>query len=550
MAEKIYKADVVIAGGGIAGIIAALELLDYGKKVILIDRDEEKEFGGLANWAFGGMFFVDSPHQRRAGIRDNTDLALRDWFSFAEFGEKDHWPKKWAEQFIHLCTNEGYRWLRSKGVNFFPVVHWVERGLLQPGNSVPRFHMLWGSGYELAQVMIRALKNHKKAADLLQLFFRHRVMDIVAEGGAIHGVRGTDESTGEEFRAEADVVVVATGGINGSIERLKENWYKPWGAPPEVILNGSHQYGIGDLHDAAEKVNGNVTHLDWQWNYAAGVHHPKPHFEGHGLSLVPCKSAIWTNYRGERFGPMPLITAYDTRYLVERICQEEKKYSWQILNLKIANKEFAISGSEHNPALKNKQLLRFLLTILTGNKKLVREMLDTCPDFVTARSVEELAEKMNVLTGDGDVDPHLLRESIENYDAHIDRGRSFHNDEQLRRIAHCRQYRGDRVRTSNFQKINDPKAMPLIAIREFILSRKTLGGIQTDLESRVMTKPRKGKAGAYPRPLCRRRSGRIRRRRHARPAGPGRDFPLRLRDHRQSGGEVDCGEGRDDGLMC
>lgn len=485
-----YQTDVVIVGGGLAGIVTALELLEHNRNVIIVERDEEAELGGLANWAFGGMFFVNSRHQQRAGIKDNTDLALKDWLSFAELDPKtDIWPRRWAEQFIHYSTPHGYEWLCKQGITFFPVIHWVERGLFMPGNSVPRFHMVWGTGYELAQVLIKRLKNHKNAAEKLKVLYRHRATTIEVQNGTLKGVSGLDERTQEAFEVTAPVVVAATGGINGSIERVKQHWYPTWGSPPEVILNGTHPYSCGDMHDAVAKINANVTHLDWQWNYAAGVRHPKPRFEGHGLSLVPCKSAVWVNYRGERIGPVPLVTAYDTRYLCERICQEEKKYSWQILNLAIAHKEFAISGSEHNPDIRHKNWLGFLKTILLGNKTLVRDMLDNCPDFVTARSLDELADKMNALTQTADVDAQRLKADIAAYDAQIERGKNFHNDDQLRRIAHARQYRGDRVRTCNFQKINDPKAMPLIAIREFILSRKTLGGIQTDLESRVLAQP-------------------------------------------------------------
>ncbi len=493
MSEKHYQADVVVVGGGIAGIITAYELLNYGKRVLLLDRDQEENFGGLAVWAFGGMFFVDSRHQRRAGIKDSVDLAWRDWQSFAQFADDEAWGRKWAEQFIHFTTPHGYEWLRAHGINFFPAIHWVERGLFQPGNSVPRFHLLWGTGYELAKVMERRLRGHERAAKNLQLCFRHRVTDIIMENNLIKGVRGTEEREDRPFTVSSEVVVIATGGINGSIEKVKANWYRPWGEAPEVILNGSHEYGVGDLHEATERINGNVVNLDKQWNYAAGVHHPEPRMPNHGLSLVPCKSALWLNYRGERMGPMPLITAYDTRYLVERICQEEKKYSWQVLNMKIANKEFAISGSEHNPAVRDKKLLAFLKTILFGNKRLVREMIDTCEDFVVANSIEELAERMNALTGTNDVDVQNLREAIASYDANIERGPKLFNDEQLRRIAHARRYRGDRVRTCKFQKINDPAARPLIAIREFILSRKSLGGIQTDLESRVLSQPVDGR---------------------------------------------------------
>lgn len=487
MAQADYQADVVVAGGGIAGIVAAVELLSTGKSVVLLDRDEESAFGGLANWAFGGMFFVDTPLQHRAGIRDSIDLATHDWYAFAEFAEDEYWGRKWADQFIHLTTQHAYEWLTQQGISFFPVVHWVERGLFTPGNSVPRFHMLWGTGYVLAQTMIKKLRGHKNI-DKLQLLFGHRVTEIVTQDNTIKGVTGVREQDGTPFTAEGDVVVIASGGLGGSIERVKEHWCTAWGTPPETILNGSHEFAIGDLHDAAERVNGSVVNLDKQWNYAAGVHAPNPRMPNHGLSLVPSKSALWLNTRGQRFKPIPLMTAFDTRYLVERICQEEQKYSWQILNMKIAKKEFAISGSEHNAAIRDKKMFKFLKNILLGNKELVDDMIAHCPDFVVADSLDELVAKMNALEGNNNIDPAVLKDAVNEYDHNIERGSKYHNDDQLRRIAQVRQYRGDKVRTCKFQKINDKSALPLIAIRVFILSRKSLGGIQTDLESRVLTK--------------------------------------------------------------
>lgn len=482
-----YQTEVLIVGGGLAGIVAAIELLDAGKQVVIVDRDVESAFGGLAKWAFGGMFFVDTKHQRRNGIKDSIERAKKDWFSFADFDEAEHWGKKWAEQYIHLCTDHGYHWLRNNGLNFFRVLNWTERGLNHDGNTVPRFHMVWGTGWELVMVLKRKLLSHKNA-DRLTLLFEHRVTELTTDANGVTGVRGTIESSNQPFEATAEVVIVATGGINGSIEKIKENWYKPWGEPPEVILNGAHKYAIGDLHEATEQINGSVVNLDKQWNYAAGIRHYKPRKKDHGLSLVPCKSALWLNYQGKRMGPRPLIAAYDTSYLVERICQEPKKYSWQLLNWKIAVKEFAISGSEHNEAMRDKKFLKFVLGVFLGNKKLVNKILDNCEDMIVADTLEELVEKMNALTGDNDVQLDHLKEAVAQYDAALENGPPY-QDEQQQRIFEARKWRGDRARTCNMQKIGDPKAGPFIAIREFILSRKSLGGIQTDLDCRVLTKP-------------------------------------------------------------
>ncbi len=486
MAAKLhYEADVIIVGAGLAGIITAIELLDAGKRVLLIDRDVEKELGGLAKWAFGGMFFVDTKHQRRNGIKDSVDLAMRDWFAFADFAEDEHWGKKWAEQYIHLCTDHGYHWLRKNGLDFFRVLNWAERGLNNDGNSVPRFHMVWGTGWELTQVFNRKLLGHKNR-HLLQIQYEHRVLELLGNADGVSGVRGRLEGGDEEFTAEGGIVVVATGGINGNIQKVKENWYPTWGTPPEVILNGAHKYALGDMHDATTAIKGSVVNLDKQWNYAAGIHHYSPRKEGHGLSLVPCKTALWLNYRGERMGPEPLITAYDTRYLVERICQEEKKYSWQVLNYGIMLKEFAISGSEHNSAFRDKKFFQVLKTVLLGNKPLVSKIIDECKDVVIADTLEELVDKMNALEGSDDVQLSAVKEAVAAYDRSIEKGPPY-ADKQQQRIQHARQWRGDKARTSNMVRIGDSKKGPFVAIREFILSRKSLGGIQTDLQGRVLT---------------------------------------------------------------
>jgi len=489
MPETQYEADVVIIGGGIAGITTALELLERGHRVVLLDRDTEEQFGGLARWSFGGLFFVGTPQQRLAGIQDSPALALQDWHAFAEFDDDAVWPKRWAEQYVYRCRDDVYRWLRDLGISFFPVVHWVERGLHTPGNSVPRFHMVWGTGQRLTEVLIGALRTHRHA-DRLTLRFRHHVTDLIVEDGRVAGARGTDVRTGQSFRATGGQTVIAAGGICGDIERLKRHWHAPWGDPPATVLNGSHKYADGTLHDAAANVGAHVTHLDKQWLYAAGVHHPDPEGKPYdALSIVPPKSALWVNHRGARIGPSPLVSGYDTRYLVKRICAQEKQYSWQVMNRAIATKELAISGSEYNDAIRDRKPLAFLDTVLRGNDALVDDLIARCPDVVTGDTLEELVAHMNACAGTEDVDVEALRDATARYDQQIARGPTYHNDEQLRRIAHLRQYRGDRSRTCNFQPILDPDAKPLIAIREFILSRKTLGGLQTDLDGRVLARP-------------------------------------------------------------
>jgi predicted oxidoreductase len=479
------RSDILIIGGGIAGLATALDLLDGNRSVLLLDRDEEKAFGGLARESFGGMFFVDSPEQRRQRIRDSSELAWRDWCSFAEFGADDEWPKAWARKYVERCTSDVYRWVRGFGVSFLPVVNWVERGEFRPGNSVPRFHVAWGTGKGIADALIAALRAHPNVGRL-GIRFNSRVERLVLRAGRVDGAEGVDEKDGAPFEVKAEQVVVASGGINGDLERVRQNWHRDWGRPPAELLNGSHRFADGRLHDATAAVGGVVTHLDKMWNYAAGVHHPRPRKPHHGLSLVPPRSALWLNWRGKRIGPQPLVSGFDTRRLVTDICAQERQYSWQLMNMKIALKELAISGAEHNPSIRDKKRFGFLRDILFGNRWLVREMLDNCTDFVTAATLGELVAKMNALQGDNAVELDSVRDAVEQFDATIARGASLMNDEQLRRIAALRQYRGDRIRLCKFQPINDAKALPLIAVREHIISRKSLGGIKTDLQSRVL----------------------------------------------------------------
>ncbi len=479
------KADVLIVGGGLGGLATALTLLDSGfsGRVLVLDRDTEDHLGGMARDSFGGITLINSSQQRRSGIDDSPKLALEDWLRVAEFDEEDMWPRRWAESYVDRAELDLGKWLAKRGIKFFPVVHWVERGMFQPGNSVPRFHMVWGTGQGLIVELIRRLKGHPRFAQL-ELGFGHSVAQLTTSNGRINGCSGTDAS-GAPFEVNAGVTVLASGGICGDTALVRKHWNREGGEPPKTLLNGAHKYADGRMLDEAARHGATVTHLNRQWNYAAGVHHPMRPGTDDGISLVPPKSALWMNSRGRRFGPVPLISGFDTRYLVERICRDPGGYSWQVMNYRIAVKELAVSGSEHNVSIRDRKMLGFLRDVLFGNRALVDHLIRDCPDFVTAPTVEELAAKMSKLSGDP-VDAQVLRAEIQQYDARIARGEVFHDDDQLRRIAQARLYRGDRARTCRFQKILDNDALPLIAIRESILTRKTLGGIQTDLQSRAL----------------------------------------------------------------
>ena len=494
--------DVAIVGGGLAGISAALELLDHGLKVAIIDRDSEQNFGGLAVESLGGMTLINTPVQRLNRIQDSPGRALRDWHSFAQFSEHDEWPKKWAELYVNRSVDDIYNWLKPKGINFFPIPHWVERGEFGEGNSIPRYHIIWGTGLHLMRTLIDELKNHPKAINLTCLF-DHRVESLILQNRAIAGVQGSHEKTGQAFEIEAPIVLVASGGINGDINRVKQEWDKSWGEAPQHILNGAHRYADGTVHDAVEKIEGKVTNLHQMWNYAAGIHHPEPRIPKEGLSLIPPKSALWLDATGKRFGPLPLVTGFDTHRICKRIAQDPYGYSWQVMNWKIALKEIAVSGAESNPAFRDRKVIQLARDIFLGNHKLLEYLVNECEDVVIADSLEELVDKMNHLNassqtvGTGTVDLDIIRKSIERYDEQIDLGEGLHNDDQLRRIAQVRHWRGDRSRTCKFAKILEKKSMPLVAFREFIVSRKSMGGIQTDLESRVLSSSGKPIPGLY-----------------------------------------------------
>ncbi len=489
MSSPTYSADVVVIGGGLAAIAAALELAAQKKRVVLLECAPRARFGGLAKLSFGGLFFVDSPEQRRNGIQDSTQLALDDWLRYGEHAVGDTWPRRWAEAYVTRCTPDVRDWAHRHGVRFFPALNWTERGYFVPGNSVPRFHLTWGCGPGVVDPLIAALGKH----DTVALQFDHRVDGLDFENGRCVGCHGVAD--GREFTARGDATIVAAGGIAGDLARIRRHWSPELGTPPEDLLCGSLPEADGRMLDAVKSAGGNITHLEKMWNYAAGVKHWKPLFAGHGLSLVPGKSALWMNAEGRRFVDPPLVGSYDTLTLIERICREPKKYSWQVLNVPIAEREFAVSGAEHNVELREKRLFGFLARLLFGSKALVKDFVDHCEDFVVADSVAELADKMNALTGTADVDAKLLQEEIERYDANVGRKKSLQNDDQLRRIAHARQYRGDRLRTCKRARILG--ARPLLAIRLRILSRKSLGGIVVDLEGRVLDVEDQPIAGLY-----------------------------------------------------
>ncbi|MBK1688426.1 FAD-binding protein [Rubrivivax gelatinosus] len=482
----------LVVGAGPAGLATTLGLLDAGHAVTLLDRAAAP--GGLGLHAFGGMALCGTPLQRRSGIPDSPAVALADWLSFADFGPEDEWPRRWAEHYVERCVPEVYEALRARGLRFIPAVQWVERGWTTPGNSLPRYHVLWGTARQLVQTQLAALRDHRHAARLDWRLY-HRVDDFELTDGRVAGVRGVDENTGREFSLTADAVIVAAGGLTGDLARVRSLWSA--GPAPAELLNGSHPHADGRLHDAAARHGARLTHLDRMWHYAAGVAHPNPQFDGHGLSLIPTRSALWLGPDGRRIGPEPFVTGYDTAAMVERVAREAWPWTWQLLNRRIADKELAASGAEHNPQIRERRVLGFARQLLRGQPELVDELLARCPDVVQGATLGELAQRMNALAGDERLDAATLHAQIAPYDAQIARGPALHDDDQLRRIEHLRRWRGDRVRTCRYQRILDPAAGPLIAIRCRLLTRKSMGGLQTDLSSRVLDTKGTPIAGLY-----------------------------------------------------
>jgi uncharacterized protein len=485
------SADVVVIGAGIAGLVTTLELLEHGRDVVLLDRCKPEELGGLAREAFGGMFMVDTPEQRRSGIPDSVELALGDWMRMADFDEADEWPRRWAQEYVARARDEVGGWLKSHGVRFFPVVNWAERGMNGDGNSVPRFHLTWGCGKALVDEVWGSVQAHPRRP-ALDVRFQTTVSGLVKEGDAVTGVELSDGSS-----MSARAVVIAAGGVGGNLDLVRKYWPSDLGPPPKDILMGSHYYADGAMHEEAARIGGNVTHLSRMWNYADAVRHPRPSRPLHGLKLIPPRSGLMLDPTGRRYGPEALIPTFDARHALERMCEDDRKYYWMICNQKIARRELDVSGSQHNPSIREKRLVRFLLSILLGKPTLVKHFVDECPDFVTASTLPELATKMAGVMGDGALDASLMQAEVERYDANLARGKSLWNDDQIRRIAQLRNWRGDRLRTAKFQQIADPDAGPLIAIRMTVMARKSLGGIQTDLGCRVLRPDGSAIGGLY-----------------------------------------------------
>ncbi|AVK95497.1 FAD-binding dehydrogenase [Lysinibacillus sphaericus] len=496
------KYDVAIVGAGLAGLVAACELIDAKKRVLLVDQEPENSMGGQAFWSFGGIFLVNSPEQKRLGIKDSKELAWQDWLGTAGFDrlqDEDAWAYKWARAYVDFAAGEKYAWLKSFGIKFFPVVGWAERGGSLAGghgNSVPRFHIVWGTGPGIVKPFADKVKKAIKEG-LVDFKPRHRVDEFIQKDDKIAGISGTilAESfaqRGEQssrlgigaFSYEADAVIVASGGIGANIDLVRKNWPARLGAPPKNMVCGVPAYVDGRMLEITEHVGGRIVNRDRMWHYTEGLKNWDPIWPNHGIRILPGPSSLWFDAEGNRFGT-PNFPGFDTLSTLEAIQKTGYDYSWFILTEKIIEKEFALSGSEQNPDLTNRSIPQLLKRILPGPPAPIQAFKNHGEDFVIANDLKQLVDGMNKLAGNDLLDFIKIKEQILARDREMDN--KFTKDVQVNAIYGARNYIGDKVvRVAKPHKMLDTKNWPLIAVRLNILTRKTLGGLQTNLDGAVI----------------------------------------------------------------
>jgi uncharacterized protein len=507
-----YDADVIIVGGGLAGLVAAGELAESAKKIIIVDQEPEQSLGGQAFWSLGGIFLVNSPEQRRLGIHDSYDLALEDWMGTAAFDrDEDYWPRKWAEAYVAFASGEKRSWLRERGVRFFPVVGWAERGghnAIGHGNSVPRFHITWGTG---PGVLAPFVDRARRAANekLLTFKFRHRVNELTRSGGMIDGVRGDilEASAVERgrkssrdivggFELKAQAIIVASGGIGANADLVRKNWPKRLGESPKHMITGVPDHVDGRMLAIAQSAGGNVINEDRMWHYVEGIKNWNPIWTNHAIRILAGPSALWLDGRGKRL-PAPFYPGFDTLGTLEYIMQTGFDYSWFILNKRMIEKEFAFSGSEQNPDLTGRRWTAVLGRVTAGIPAPVKAFMEKGEDFIVERDLSNLVQRMNALAGgESLLSFGQVEHEIRARDQQLDN--PFSKDMQIIAMRAARKYLGDRLaRTTKPHKLLDPEAGPLIAVRLHVLTRKTLGGLQTDLESRVLGAEGQSVPGLY-----------------------------------------------------
>lgn len=494
-------ADVIIVGGGLAGLVAAAELAEAGKTIIIVDQEPDQSLGGQAFWSFGGLFLVDSPEQRRMRIRDSHDLALEDWMGTAAFDRpEDFWPRRWAEAYVGFAAGEKRSWLIERGLKFFPVVGWAERGggnASGHGNSVPRFHVTWGTGPGVIEPFVLRVREAQKRG-LVQFKFRHRVNEITLTGKTVTGVRGdvlepsrverghkSSRNVTGDFELHAQAVIVASGGIGGNHELVRKNWPQRLGAPPKRMITGVPDHVDGRMLAITEAAGGRVINRDRMWHYVEGIKNWAPIWTEHAIRILPGPSSLWLDARGKRL-PVPLYPGFDTLATLSHIMSTGFDYSWFILTKKIIQKEFALSGSEQNPDLTGKSWRQVLGRATSGIPGPVKAFMEKGEDFIVETDLSKLVKRMNALAGGEPLlEAAQVQREIRARDMQLDN--PFSKDAQITALRGARAYLGDRlIRTAKPHKMLDPESGPLIAVRLNILTRKTLGGLQTDLDSRVL----------------------------------------------------------------
>jgi len=494
------QADVIVVGGGLSGLVAATEIADAGKRVIMVDQEGEQSLGGQAFWSFGGLFLVNSPEQRRLGIKDSFELAMQDWLGTAGFDrDEDFWPRQWAEAYVAFAASEKRDWLRAMGHRIFPVVGWAERGAGAAGghgNSVPRFHITWGTGPGVLAPFIARVRSAVEQG-LIELRFRHRVNALTLAAGAIEGVSGdllepsrlergrpSSRRPVGSFALRAQAVIVASGGIGANHDLVRAYWPARLGSPPQQMISGVPDHVDGHMLGIAETAGARVINRDRMWHYVEGVGNWNPIWSQHAIRILPGPSSLWLDARGRRLPP-PLYPGFDTLRSLQYLRQTGFDHSWFVLNRRIVRKEFALSGSEQNPDLTSGSWREVLRRLVAGIPAPVQAFLERSEDFIVEPDLRSLVARMNVLTGEPLLDPVAIEQVIRARDAQVEN--RFGKDLQITAIRGARRYLGDRLtRAVAPHRLLDPGAGPLIAVRLRILTRKTLGGLQTDLDGRVL----------------------------------------------------------------
>ncbi|MXN47508.1 FAD-binding dehydrogenase [Shinella kummerowiae] len=504
--------DLLVIGAGLAGLVAATEAAARGLKVIVLDQEGEQSLGGQAFWSLGGLFFVDSPEQRRLRIRDSLALARQDWLGSAGFDRpEDHWPRHWAEAYLDFASGEKRAWLHAMGMRWFPVVGWAERGgglATGHGNSVPRFHVTWGTGPGVLAPFLRRAQDFR-ASNALVFRFRHRVDGLIVENGAVVGAHGavlapdaaergrsTSRAVVGDFSFRAGAVLVSSGGIGGNHELVRQSWPRDrLGEPPAFMVSGVPAHVDGRMLAITQAAGGSVINGDRMWHYTEGLRNWDPIWPGHGIRILPGPSSLWLDARGRRF-PAPAMPGFDTLATLKAIRATGYDHSWFILTKAIIKKEFALSGSEQNPDLTGKDIPLLLKRLGKNPPGPVQAFMDKGADFVVRNDLGDLVSAMNTLTGEALLDVEQVRAAVEARDREIDN--PFSKDAQVTAVRGARAYLGDKLmRTARPHRLLDPKAGPLIAVRLNILTRKSLGGLQTDLSGRVLELSGKPVPGLY-----------------------------------------------------